>query len=51
MSKGFKDGHFQIGEGSISGIIACMLAILSFLGVLGISFPRISHHSRITPKL
>ncbi|MCS6205368.1 sterol desaturase family protein [Shewanella baltica] len=40
MSKGFKDGHFQIGEGSISGTIACMLAILSFLGVLAFHFPE-----------
>ena len=40
LNKGFKDNHFQFGEGSISGVIACALAILSFLGVLAFHFPE-----------
>lgn len=37
----------RIGEGKISGLIACFLAILSFLGVLGFHFPEYT----TTPEL
>lgn len=36
----FRTDHLQIGEGSISGYIACFLAILSCLGVLAFHFPE-----------
>lgn len=40
INKIFKGGNFQFGEGSISGYIACLLAALSFLGVLAFHFPE-----------
>lgn len=36
----FRTSHLQIGEGNISGYIACFLAILSCLGVLAFHFPE-----------
>lgn len=36
----FRVDSFQFGEGTISGYIACLLAILSFLGVLAFHFPQ-----------
>jgi len=36
----FRTNHLQIGEGNISGYIACFLAILSCLGVLAFHFPE-----------
>jgi len=36
----FRTQSFQFGEGAISGYIACMLAVLSFLGVLSFHFPQ-----------
>ncbi|MGO3421614.1 MAG: sterol desaturase family protein [Pseudoalteromonas distincta] len=38
--KVFRTNHLQIGEGNISGYIACFLAILSCLGVLAFHFPE-----------
>jgi hypothetical protein len=40
INKLFKDGALRFGEGNISGYIACMLAMLSFLGVLAFHFPQ-----------
>jgi len=40
LKKIFKVDNFQIGEGAISGYVACLLAILSFLGVLAFHFPE-----------
>ncbi|WP_339388927.1 sterol desaturase family protein [Vibrio caribbeanicus] len=34
------EGSLNLGEGNISGYIACFLAILSFLGVLAFHFPE-----------
>lgn len=36
----FKSPTFRFGEGNISGYIACLLSILSFLGVLAFHFPQ-----------
>lgn len=36
----FRTNHLQIGEGNISGYVACFLAILSCLGVLAFHFPE-----------
>ena len=36
----FRAEQFQVGEGNISGYIACFLAILSCLGVLAFHFPE-----------
>ncbi len=40
MNKIFKTQAFRLGEGTISGYIACMLAILSFLGTIAFHFPE-----------
>ena len=41
MTKAYlPEGHLKLGEGNISGYIACFLAILSFLGVLAFHFPQ-----------
>ncbi len=40
LNKIFRVNNFQFGEGSISGYIAVLLAILSFLGVLAFHFPQ-----------
>ncbi|WP_104041090.1 sterol desaturase family protein [Vibrio hyugaensis] len=41
MSKAIlPQGPLNVGEGNISGYIACFLAILSFLGVLAFHFPQ-----------
>jgi len=40
LNKIFRDDNFQFGEGSISGYIACLLSILSFLGVMAFHFPE-----------
>ncbi|WP_315981588.1 hypothetical protein [Aliamphritea spongicola] len=40
LSRIFKDDTFQFGAGNISGYIACLLAVLSFLGVLAFHFPQ-----------
>ena len=39
-NKLIKDGAMRFGEGNISGYIACLLAVLSFLGVLAFHFPQ-----------
>lgn len=39
-NKVLPEGHLTFGEGNISGYIACLLAILSFLGVLAFHFPQ-----------
>ncbi|GAA3928519.1 sterol desaturase family protein [Litoribacillus peritrichatus] len=36
----FKTNELQIGEGVISGYIACFLAVLCFLGVIAFHFPE-----------
>ena len=36
----FRAEQFQVGEGNISGYIACFLAVLSCLGVLAFHFPE-----------
>ena len=36
----FKTQEFRLGEGTISGYIACLLAILSFLGTIAFHFPE-----------
>jgi len=36
----FRARDFRVGEGVLSGTIACVLAILSFLGVLAFHFPE-----------
>lgn len=40
LNKIFRSDEFRFGEGSISGYIACFLAVLSFLGVLAFHFPE-----------
>ncbi|MGB1236924.1 MAG: sterol desaturase family protein [Pseudomonadales bacterium] len=40
LNKLFREQHFRFGEGSISGYIASMLAVLCFLGVLSFHFPQ-----------
>ncbi len=40
INKLFRVDNFHFGEGSISGYIACLLGILSFLGVLAFHFPQ-----------
>jgi sterol desaturase/sphingolipid hydroxylase (fatty acid hydroxylase superfamily) len=40
LNKIFKVKVFRLGEGTISGYIACMLAILSFLGTIAFHFPE-----------
>ncbi len=40
LNKLFRVESFKIGEGTISGYIACFLAFLSFLGVLVFHFPQ-----------
>lgn len=40
INKIFRSDEFRFGEGSISGYIACLLAILSFLGVIAFHFPE-----------
>ncbi len=40
LSKLFRVESFKIGEGAISGYIACFLAFLSFLGVIAFHFPQ-----------
>ncbi|MCF6194271.1 MAG: sterol desaturase family protein [Kangiellaceae bacterium] len=40
LKKIFRVDSFAIGEGAISGYIACFLAILSFLGVLAFHYPQ-----------
>ncbi|MEM5529187.1 sterol desaturase family protein [Gammaproteobacteria bacterium AS21] len=40
LKKIFRTDSFQFGEGSISGYIACLLAVLCFLGVLAFHFPQ-----------
>ena len=46
-SKLYSDTTIRIGEGKISGSIACFLAILSFLGVISFHFPEYT----TTPEL
>ena len=36
----FRSQSFKFGEGAISGYIACLLAVLCFLGVLSFHFPQ-----------
>ncbi|NMP16687.1 sterol desaturase family protein [Thalassotalea sp. Y01] len=36
----FRSTEFRFGEGAISGYLACMLAILSFFGVVAFHFPQ-----------
>jgi len=36
----FRSQNFKFGEGAISGYIACLLAVLCFLGVLSFHFPQ-----------
>ena len=36
----FRVDSFKVGEGAISGYIACFLAFLSFLGVIAFHFPQ-----------
>lgn len=40
LSRIFKAESLQIGQGMISGYIACFLAFLSFLGVIAFHFPE-----------
>ncbi|MCJ8337348.1 MAG: sterol desaturase family protein [Pseudomonadales bacterium] len=40
LNKIFRAKSFQFGEGAISGYIACLLAVLCFLGVLSFHFPQ-----------
>lgn len=40
LNRIFKEGHLQIGQGQVSGYIACSLAILGFLGVIAFHFPE-----------
>lgn len=40
LKKIFRAQSFHFGEGAISGYIACLLAVLCFLGVLSFHFPQ-----------
>lgn len=40
INKIFITKEFRLGEGTISGYIACMLAILAFLGAIAFHFPE-----------